>query len=117
MIQKFDFLSPLQGYEQADILLSEHHEDFVTTIPAGYIQLALSKSCENEAFVSEDGRIFSCQFHPEYNYPFTKAYSARSSIYYRDAMQEKPTYSHSRATIEAHLKACEDVRHCIIRFI
>lgn len=45
--------------------MSEHHSDHVDIVPTGFQLLASSTSCSVEALVSDDGRIYTSQFHPE----------------------------------------------------
>lgn len=44
----------------------EFHSDYVVTIPDNFTSIASSHSCSNEMFISNDKRILSFQFHPEY---------------------------------------------------
>ena len=52
--------------------LYEFHSDYVTAIPQGYKRIAGSLSCEMEMFVSEDHRVLTFQYHPEYSVEYIK---------------------------------------------
>lgn len=42
-----------------------NHNDSVTTVPQGFINLAKTNNCANAAFGSDEKRIYGIQFHPE----------------------------------------------------
>jgi GMP synthase (glutamine-hydrolysing) len=54
----------LQGYP-ARIQVWASHADEVVSIPPGFVRLATSEICENEAIRHEDLPIFGVQWHPE----------------------------------------------------
>jgi GMP synthase (glutamine-hydrolysing) len=75
IIKKYPFFEAIFGIPE--VFLSEHHEDFVVTVPEGFKLIASSKSCELESFISNDARILTVQFHCEYFCHFTKRYEKR----------------------------------------
>jgi GMP synthase-like glutamine amidotransferase len=54
----------------------------VTSIPEGFKPIATSDSCKYEAFLSDNHRILTVQFHTEYYCHFTKRYEHRSLKFY-----------------------------------
>ena len=54
----------------------------MANVPDKFYLLADSNSSECEALVSEDGRILSFQFHPEYMGKFINTYSYRMMRHY-----------------------------------
>lgn len=61
----------------------EFHNDYVTKIAPGFATLASSTSCENEATVSEDGRILTFQFHSEYTYGYIEEFEVKIRQFYK----------------------------------
>ena len=44
----------------------EVHNDEVFSVPDGFLKVGQSSSCDVEMMVSNDGRFFCMQAHPEY---------------------------------------------------
>ena len=61
--------------------VSEFHSDEVVQIPKNFTLLASSPSCNVEGQISNDQRVLSFQFHPEYLAPFVKSYEERLMRY------------------------------------
>jgi len=74
-----DFVKKSGVSKQNSLSLYEAHGDEVTNIPETFKRFGSSKSCENEVLLSEDGRVFTMQGHPEYDVEFTCARSLNST--------------------------------------
>ncbi len=46
-------------------LVKQMHNDSIT-LPAGFVQLATSKTCKNQMMKHMEKPLYTCQFHPEY---------------------------------------------------
>jgi len=68
-VKKARGVSPIfQGVaasEQADVPVWMSHGDKVTSMPAGFVSVAHTSSCENAAVQNLERRLYGVQFHPE----------------------------------------------------
>ena len=65
--------------------LSQVHGDFVVSVPKGFVKIGSSNTCEIESMISEDMRIFTVQFHPEYSSEYWRMMRRRwNNIKYKE---------------------------------
>ena len=81
----------------------------MVTVPEGFEVIASSKSCEIEAMVSLNGRIFTVQFHPEYIY---------NSYFEKKEAEGAAPPSETWDTLKAsHIQDSNAVMHCVTKFL
>ena len=116
MVAKHTFLQGLQKFEGAALMMPEHHQDYVETVPTGFELLAASESCKVEAMVSECGKILCFQFHPEYLSDYALGFAQRLL---RAQPEHKISFNLGVAQEhrERHLAACTEVRLCMKSFL
>jgi GMP synthase-like glutamine amidotransferase len=76
-LESISYLANLNHGEAFNLKMYEFHSDYVVTLPPGFSCIANSPSCENEIVVSDDKRIFTFQFHPEYTVEYIQAVEQR----------------------------------------
>jgi GMP synthase-like glutamine amidotransferase len=74
---KIKYFKDVFNLNLGKLKLYEFHSDYVTEVPKGLKCLAESNSCNNEMFVSDDHRILTFQFHPEYTLEYIRALEGR----------------------------------------
>ena len=77
VLEKYEFLSGLKKFNGKKLMMPEHHQDYVETVPQGFELLANSESCKVEAMISNCGKILCFQFHPEYLSDYAIAFENR----------------------------------------
>ena len=81
----------------------------MVTVPEGFEVIASSKSCEIEAMVSLNGRIFAMQFHPEYIY---------NSYFEKMKVEGTASPSETWDALKArHIQDSNAVMHCVTKFL
>lgn len=60
------YLSELYSAGEYKLKIYEFHSDYVVDVPQGFSCIGDSSSCSTEMLVSEDKRMLTFQFHPEY---------------------------------------------------
>jgi GMP synthase-like glutamine amidotransferase len=66
------YLSKISKINSGMMRVYEFHSDYVTEVPPGFKCVASSAGCENEMFISENQRVVSFQFHPEYSVEYIR---------------------------------------------